>query len=264
MKTYPTLHNVKLAPGAWFWALSWYQPMSPSKQGISGPLSCTPLSESSVQIEGFCGPCRRERDCEWVGCKSRSSLWCAMGMGLPQQELDDMESAGREPTAVLEVDDGLRLRLGVDLLVELSVLRLRIAAAFAAKVGSGILCLAGWGAMLRAAEHRQALQPPKSEHARPSREFEAADSAFLIPCRGCQLLCSHANAGRAAIRGTAAGCRGGSAGRRAGVRVRESDAGWRGRCCARPCAAHAAAVGSWQVCHANQPMQSKQMRFDAA
>ncbi len=51
-----------------------------------------------------------------------------------------MESAGREPTAVLEVDDGLRLRLGVDLLVELSVLRLRIAAAFAAKVGIGIGC----------------------------------------------------------------------------------------------------------------------------
>ena len=57
---------------------------------------------------------------------------------LPQQESDDMESMGREPTAVLEVDDGLRLRLGVDLLVELSVLRLRIAAAFAAKVGVGI------------------------------------------------------------------------------------------------------------------------------
>ena len=39
-----------------------------------------------------------------------------------------------EPTAVMEVDGGLRLRLGVDLLVELSVLRLRIASAFAAKV----------------------------------------------------------------------------------------------------------------------------------
>ena len=47
-----------------------------------------------------------------------------------------MEAAAREPTAVLEVDGGLRLRLGVDLLVELSVLRLRIAAAFAAKVGT--------------------------------------------------------------------------------------------------------------------------------
>ena len=35
---------------------------------------------------------------------------------------------------MLEVDGGLRLRLGVDLLVELSVLRLRIAAGFAAKV----------------------------------------------------------------------------------------------------------------------------------
>lgn len=45
-----------------------------------------------------------------------------------------MEAAVREPTAVMEVDGGLRLRLGVDLLVELAVLRLRIAAAFAAKV----------------------------------------------------------------------------------------------------------------------------------
>ena len=45
-----------------------------------------------------------------------------------------MKSEAREPTAMLEIDGGLRLRLGVDLLVELSVLRLRIAAAFAAKV----------------------------------------------------------------------------------------------------------------------------------
>ena len=59
---------------------------------------------------------------------------------LPQQEANDVESEQREPTAVLEVDDGLRLRLGVDLLVELSVLRLRIAAAFAAKVGIGSHC----------------------------------------------------------------------------------------------------------------------------
>ena len=45
-----------------------------------------------------------------------------------------MDSDAREPTAMLEIDGGLRLRVGVDLLVELSVLRLRIAAAFAAKV----------------------------------------------------------------------------------------------------------------------------------
>ena len=57
-----------------------------------------------------------------------------MPLHQPQEEAEYLESEAREPTAMLEIDGGLRLRLGIDLLVELSVLRLRIAAAFAAKV----------------------------------------------------------------------------------------------------------------------------------
>ncbi len=67
MTIYPTLHSVKSAPGARFWALSWYQPMSLSKRGISCHSPAVPTVKAQCTVQGFCGPCRRELDCECVG-----------------------------------------------------------------------------------------------------------------------------------------------------------------------------------------------------
>ena len=121
-----------------------------------------------------------------------------------------MGASGREPAAVMEVDGRLRLRLGVDLLVELAVLRLRIAAAFAAKVGIQYCC---WPLNASTAQGAAQCTQTAAEPCPPmqlicvtlastTRASLTSDSA--LPCRATNAKVDRASGARKCAAGGAA------------------------------------------------------------